>query len=157
MTALGSILTRRDWYRTADTGVAAAVAGVPLFAKLARRQVREIARYAELAAFVPGDVVLQSGARGDFFFVVLEGEAELREEGRARRLRPGDYFGERALLEEANHSATVVATDELHVMRLPRRIFLRLVQHSPSIAFAILKQLGRQVQRSSRPSIPRAA
>jgi CRP-like cAMP-binding protein len=155
MTAI-SATTRHDWERTAGFDFAAAVAEVPLFRTLGRRQVRRIARNAEIAGFVPGDVVVSGGAPADFFYVVLHGEAELREEGTARRLRHGDYFGETALLDGTHESAAVVATDVLHAMRVPGWVFLGLAQESPSMAFAILRHLGRRVKRDPR-KIPRAA
>jgi CRP-like cAMP-binding protein len=157
MTALDGTLGRHDWNRTAGVDFAAALGKVPLFARLGRRQLRKIARYAEVAAFVPGDAVLRSADSAEFFYVVLRGEAEAREQGRTRRLRRGDYFGETALLDGTSHPATVIATDELYVLRLPGPVFLRLAQQSPTIAFAILTQLGREVQLGDQRLISRAA
>jgi CRP/FNR family transcriptional regulator, cyclic AMP receptor protein len=157
MTAVGPILPRHDWERPADADLVGTVAQVPLFAKLSRRQIRKLARDAELAAFVPGDVVLRDGAAADFFYVVLRGEGELREEGGALRLRSGEYFGETALLDGRNQSATVVATDELQVLRLPGAGFLRLLRRNPAIAFALLKHVGDRVQRRDPRLIARAA
>ena len=156
MTTVGGI-TRHDWERATGPDSAAAVAQVSLFRKLGRRQARTIARNAEVAGFVPGDIVLHGGAPAEFFYVVLRGEAELREEGTIRRVRHGDYFGETALLDGTNGSAAVVATDELHVMRVPGWVFLRLAEQSPSIAFAILKQLGHRVQQENPRTTSRAA
>jgi CRP-like cAMP-binding protein len=145
------------WERPADADLAGRVTQVPLFAKLGRRQVRKLARDVEVAAFVPGDVVLGDSAAVEFFYVVLRGEAELREEGGARRLRPGEYFGETALLDGSGLSATVVATDELQVLRLPGSAFLRLLRRDPAIAFAVLKHVGDRVQRPDPRLIARAA
>jgi CRP-like cAMP-binding protein len=157
MTALDGILRRHDWNRPAGVDFAATLGKVPLFAKLGRRQLRKIARYAEVAAFVPGDTVLRSADSAEFFYVVLRGEAEAREQGRARRLRRGDYFGETALLDGTSHPATVIATNELYVLRLPGPVFLRVAQQSPTIAFAVLTQLGRQVQSGDQRLSSRAA
>ena len=157
MTVVGPTLERYDWRRSADPDSTAAVAQVPLFARLGRRQARKLARAAELAAFVPGDVVLSDGAPADFFYVVLRGNADLREARGARRLGPGDYFGETGLLDEASPSATVVATDELRVLRLPGSLFLRLLRESPSVAFAVLKHVGGGVQRQDGRRLTRRA
>jgi CRP-like cAMP-binding protein len=156
MTTIGAI-SRHDWGRTEGYDFAAAVARVSLFRKLGRRQARTVAQNAEVAGFVPGDIVLHGGARAAFFYVVLRGDAELREKGTIRRLRHGDYFGETALLDGTNESATVVATDELQVLRVPGWVFLGLAQQNPSVSFAILKQLGHRVQRGNPRAIRRAA
>jgi CRP/FNR family transcriptional regulator, cyclic AMP receptor protein len=157
MTAVGPILMRHHWERPADADLVGTVAQVPLFAKLGRRQVRKLARDVELAGFVPGDVVLPDSAAVDFFYVVLRGEAELRQDERARRLRPGEYFGETALLDGRNRSVTVVATDELQVLRLPGSVFLRLLRRDPAIAFAVLKHVGDRVRGRDPRLIARAA
>jgi CPA2 family monovalent cation:H+ antiporter-2 len=157
MTALDGVLTRQDWNHTADLDFSAALAQMPLFAGLNRRQMRKTARHAELATFLPGDVALDCGTSPDYFYVVLRGEAELRDEGSRRRVRRGDYFGETALLEGKNDSPTVIATDELHVLRLPAPVVLGLATRSPSVSYAILTQLGRRVQQQTPQRISRAA
>ena len=154
MTAAGITLTRHDWERAAGPEF---LTQVPLFAKLRPRRMRKVARDVELAAFLPGDVVLDDGAGADFFYVVLHGEAELRDEPEVRRIRPGEYFGERGLLDETNRSVTVVATNELRLLRLPGSVFLRLLRQNSDIAYAVLKHVGDQVRGPDPRLISRAA
>jgi CRP/FNR family transcriptional regulator, cyclic AMP receptor protein len=58
-----------------------------------------------------------------------------------------DYFGELAVLDGAPRSATVVATQQLQVMRLTSQSFLRLAQHDPRISLTMLRNLGAQFRR----------
>ena len=157
MTAFEALSTRQDWARTTEADWAKVVARMPLFAKVSKRQLRRLTRHAEVAAFVPGDIVVLANAPADFLYVVLDGAAEVRETARARRLGPGDYFGETALLNAAGGAATVVATDELSVMRLPGAVFVRVVQRSPRVAVAMLRELGDRVARSEPQPLPDAA
>ena len=154
MSDVETTLVRHDWERAAGPE---SLAHVPLFAKLRPRQVRKVAHDVELAGFLPGDVVLDDGAAADFFYVVLQGEAQLRDEGEVRRIRPGEYFGETGLLDETNRSATVVATDELQLLRLPGSVFLRLLRRNPAVAYAMLKHVGYQVRGRDPRLISRAA
>jgi CRP-like cAMP-binding protein len=149
--------TRQEWQRTGSTDSAQALAQVPIFKTLRKRQLGKLARHAELGEFVPGDVVTEAGGCGDFFYVILGGEAEVRSETRTRRLRGGDHFGETALLEGTKPSVAVVATDDLQVLRLPGRVFLQLVRKSPVVAVAILRELGARARRDEAPPIPHAA
>jgi CRP-like cAMP-binding protein len=98
--------------------------------------------------FAPGDTVIAAGGPGDSFYVILGGEATARGKPGARTLRTGDYFGEIALLDGKPRSATVIASGELHVMRLPRQSFLQLVEHEPGVAHTILTELGARVRRA---------
>ena len=72
---------------------------VPLFQSCSARQLRDIAARGRERSFPEGKVIVQQGKHGDEFFVVLEGEVDVRRGGRRiATLGPGDHFGELALL-----------------------------------------------------------
>jgi CRP-like cAMP-binding protein len=123
------------------------LAGFPLFAGIAKRRLRGLARRGTLEEYGPGDVVLQKGEPGDSLYVVLGGSAKVRGKPAARTLRTGDHFGELGVLDSVPRSATVVATSELHVMKLPRQAFLRIAEQEPSISLAMVNTLGAQIRR----------
>jgi CRP/FNR family transcriptional regulator, cyclic AMP receptor protein len=131
--------TPSDWARTLAT--------FPLFEGIARRRLRELARQATFSEYSSGDIVVQRDGRGDSLFVILSGSAKVRGRPAARTLRTGDYFGELGVLDGVPRSATVVATGELHVMRLPREAFLRLAEHEPAVSLRMLGRLGSQIRR----------
>jgi CRP/FNR family transcriptional regulator, cyclic AMP receptor protein len=147
MTGFEPMAVRQDWDRATERDWADLLAELPLFSQLGKRRLRKIAREAEFDEFARGDTVVLTGAPGDAFYVILSGEAEARGKPGARTLRSGDYFGEMALLDGGPRSATVVATEELHVMRLPRRSFLQLAEEDPGIARTLLAELGARVRR----------
>jgi CRP-like cAMP-binding protein len=147
MTGFELMAVQQDWNRATDGDWADVLSGLPLFAQLGKRQLRKIARQAEFKELAPGDTVISTGAPADFFYVILSGKAEVRGKPAARTLEVGDYFGELALLDSKPRSATVVAIDELHVMRLPRQPFLELVEREAGVARTILTELGARVRR----------
>ena len=136
-----------DWDHAGPADWAEVLAEFPLFAGIAKRRLRGLARQATLTEYSPGDIVLQKGESGDALYVILGGSAKARGKPAARTLRTGDYFGELGLLEGVPRSATVVAMSELHVMKLPRRAFLRIARHEPSISLELASRLGSQVRR----------
>jgi CRP/FNR family transcriptional regulator len=140
MNQFDSLLERREWKRPVEDDATRVLSAMPLFGTLSKRKIKQIARKSEFARFVPGDVVTTAGENVDFFQVVLDGEAEVR--GRPRKIRKGDHFGGSALLEGKTSAATVVAADDLELMRLPRCAFLELVRENPRIALAVLKELA---------------
>jgi CRP-like cAMP-binding protein len=131
--------TAKDW-----TGVLAAL---PLFSRCRKRHLRKVAELAQFKEFAPGDVVIQAGDAPDAFYLILSGRARVLVKSRARMLRTGDYFGEMGLVDGEPRSASIVAADELQVMKLPRRPFLKLLQQEPGIAVAMLAELAGRVRR----------
>ena len=80
-----------------------------------------LARAARVREFPAGGVVVRQGERGDEFFIVAQGKAEVlvRERGEDKtveELAPGNYFGERALLGDGRRRATVRSLTPLRVL-----------------------------------------
>jgi CRP-like cAMP-binding protein len=150
MTGFEPLAVGRDWNRATEDDWADVLAGLPLFAGVGKRRLRKVARHARVAEFAPGDTVVSTGAPADSFYVILGGGAQALGKPAARELGVGDYFGEMALLDGAPRSATVVATDELHVMSVPRKAFLELFEEDPGVALTIAKELGARVRELER-------
>jgi CRP-like cAMP-binding protein len=115
---------------------------IPLFRGLSKRHLRRVARLAELRLSVGSKPVVLAGSRGDAFYIILDGSAEVRlADGSTVPLRPGDYFGELALLDGAPRAATVSAVGELTTARIARSAFLKLLREEPAIAVGLLPGL----------------
>jgi CRP-like cAMP-binding protein len=150
MTGFEPQAVRQDWNRATSKDWAEVLAEFPLFSRIGKRRLRRIVREARLAEFAPGETVIATGAPGDSFYVILGGTARAFGKPAARTLGPGDYFGELALLDGGPRSATVLATTELHVMRLPRQTFLELVEENAGVAYTIMSELGSRVRQLER-------
>jgi signal-transduction protein with cAMP-binding, CBS, and nucleotidyltransferase domain len=114
-----------SWGRPTSHDWAHVLAAFPIFSGVSKRRLRKLVRKATFAEFAAGDTVNSGGTNSDSLYLILGGAARARDQG-ARALGIGDYFGERALNEGASRSTRVVATQQLHVMRLPRRFVPRL-------------------------------
>lgn len=83
-------------------------------------------------SFPGGADVVRRGDRGDRYYVVEDGVAEVLMRGRrARSLGPGEGFGEIALLRDVPRTATVRAGSSLQVRTLGREDFLTVVTGHP--------------------------
>jgi CRP/FNR family transcriptional regulator, cyclic AMP receptor protein len=143
-----NMLMRRSWERPKIGDWADVIGALPLFSGLGKRQVRGVAKLAKVVDFSPGEPIVRAGETGESFYLVLEGRA--RVEGRSRMLRPGDFFGEMALIDGGPRTATITATSEVRAMELPRRAFLKAIEEDPQIGFAIMKVLAGRVRRLER-------
>jgi CRP/FNR family transcriptional regulator, cyclic AMP receptor protein len=81
-------------------------------------------------------------------YLMLEGRA--RVVGKSRVLRPGDFFGEMALIDGGPRSATIIAASQVRVMMVQRRPFLKVLKQNPQIGLAIMETLAQRVRRLER-------
>ena len=127
------------------------LASVPLFSECTKKELDAIAEAAKEVDHKEGAVIAREGDKGIGFFLILDGTARISVGGRTRRrLGPGDYFGEIALLDEGPRSATVTAETAIRLLGLTAWNFRRLVAQNPSIAPKLLKVMGERLRDSSR-------
>lgn len=144
-----NMLMRRSWDRATERDWADVLGALPLFEGLSKRQLRGLAKLARVDDYSPGEVIVQAGDSGDSFFVVLEGSARVLGKSR-RELRPGDFFGEMALLDGEARSTTITAKGRVRTMKLQRRSFLKALKQEPQISLKIMESLARRVRRLER-------
>lgn len=133
-------------------GTEAVLAAVPLFDGLSSRHIKRIGAISEVVEFMPGASIVKEGDPGDSFFVVVQGQAKVTVKGRTiRRLLPGDHFGEIALLDGGDRTATVSSETPMTLLEIKRTAFTKLVHEEPKIALGILKGLARMVRQAERP------
>lgn len=117
---------------------------VPLFAELADQDLEQVARVFKKRQFAPGETVTKEGAGGAAFFLIESGEAEVTVRGRTRPpLTAGAHFGEVALIDGQQRSATIVASSELVCYGLTYWDFQPLVQENAAIAWGLLQAMAK--------------
>lgn len=122
----------------------------PLFEGLSRKQLADLARLSDDLEMPAGTVLCKEGSRGQEFFVIVDGEAEVSRAGkRIATLGPGDFFGEIALLERVNRTATVTAISPVRFFIVSDRAFQAVLDLDPTIERKVLRALARRVVSSS--------
>jgi CRP-like cAMP-binding protein len=122
---------------------------VPLFSDLEGRELNNIAESMKRRTFSPGQQIAVEGESGVGFFVIEDGEAKVTVAGsEVRRLGPGDYFGEIALISQGARTATVTADSELTTHAMTFWDFRPLVEETPSIAWKMLQGFAKQYERA---------
>lgn len=102
--------------------------GLGFLRGMPRATVERLARAARVRHVASGEVVVRQGERGSEFFIIADGQAEVSvlEKGEERvvnKLKPGDFFGERALLEGGLRTATVRALIPMRLLVFGERAF----------------------------------
>jgi CRP/FNR family transcriptional regulator, cyclic AMP receptor protein len=128
-------------------GAANLLKRVPIFSDLDGKELERIANSMKQRTFKAGETVTTEGQTGVGFFVIEEGEAIVTVGGDERRkLGPGDYFGEVALLNESARTATITAESDLRCYGLTAWEFRPLVETHGSIAWKLLQAMSKTYQ-----------
>ncbi|MBD0338176.1 MAG: cyclic nucleotide-binding domain-containing protein [Thermoleophilia bacterium] len=119
---------------------------VPLFSQCSKQELASVAAVADETDLGEGTELTKQGRPGREFVVLIEGEAEVRKNGRkVAALGDGDFFGEIALVTSRPRTATVVAKTPVRVLVITDRAFRSLVERSPSIQGKVLKALAERL------------
>ena len=125
----------------------AALARVPLFSGLSKRDLAAIAPHASERDVAAGTEITRQGDPGDEFFVVAEGEVQISIDGHeVRRLGPGDYLGEIALVFGGTRTATATAAEASRLYVIGRADFDAMVKRHPRIEDKILTSVSERMR-----------
>jgi CRP-like cAMP-binding protein len=112
-------------------------------------QARLLSRYGR--RFSAGTVLFRDGEPATEAFLLQDGRVRLlKQAGRMERslrvVRPGDLFGESALLRGALRSSTAVALDDVVTLAFDHATFEQVLATSPEVAGRVLSQLIRRLR-----------
>src|SRR3954451_12051155 len=111
----------------------------PLFSGVPAKNLKQLAGGLREIRASAGDEITTEGERGIAFFVIGEGEAKVIHEGQdVRTLGPGEFFGEIALIDGGQRTATVRAESDLVVYGTTAWEFKPFVAKNPDVAWTLL-------------------
>ena len=101
----------------------------------------------------PADTVLfQEGDTGDAVYILRRGQVKLSSidldghEKTLAMLRPPEYFGEMALLDEPQRSATALTITEVEALLLFRDDWRKLIERFPQVGLNVTNTLSRRLR-----------
>ncbi len=112
-----------------------------------------------LRMFSPQTVICREGAREDTFFIILDGEVEVAKwinESELRilkKLKPGDFFGEMAIIHDAPRAASVTAITSVTALEINRQAFSNLLERSSSMSVAMVREVSRRLRENDEMAI----
>ncbi len=123
-----------------------ALRAVPLFDGMSKKDLAAVGKIADEIDLPAGKELIQEGRPGTQFFILLEGEADVRRRGRkVNTIRNGDFFGEIALVGNRATTATVTATTPIRALVITRANFNKLLKDAPKVQWTVIQALVKRV------------
>ncbi len=123
------------------------------FAQLPAAHIEELLKRFQHVKAARGEVVIQEGDEGDFYYVIESGRFQVeRLVGGAKvvlaELKSGDVFGEEALVSEAKRNASVISLGEGALLRLDKQDFNALLRE-PLLRRVAFAEAAEKVRRGA--------
>jgi uncharacterized membrane protein len=115
---------------------------------------RALAEVVDLIKLDDGETLFRAGEPGESLFLVRSGEIELFIKDTVGQkiildiMRPGDFFGELALLDAGPRSATAMALTPSELIELDRDDLLLLFGRKPDAGLSMLAAMGKMTRKA---------
>lgn len=127
----------------------------PIYQRLPPINLQKILISLEAVHFSKGEVIVDQGSMGDYYYLIKNGHCELTrkpspnaKEIKLAQLATGDTFGEDSLLSDAPRNVTITALTEISLLRLNKPNFVSLIKE-PSLSFVDYTEMQEAVQQGA--------
>ena len=125
------------------------------FPEISRDEAAEMVSLGTVQSYPAGTLLCAEGALERTFYILLEGEVKVTKvinEAQDRflaNLKPGGFFGEMALIQDAPRAASVKTTIPVTVLEIYKDHFEDLVQRNSSISIAMVREVTRRLRENN--------
>jgi hypothetical protein len=121
----------------------------PLFDCMNDAHLENVLKHSQIQHYGRGERMIQEGDQSDSMFIMLRGTAavSVARNGTGIRvgvMRPGDCFGEIALLTGEPRSATVRAEGDCEVLEISKPVMAEVLRESPQCQTALSELLAKR-------------
>lgn len=101
-----------------------------------------------------GDILLREGEQDDALYIIIDGDLiATRDAGGDEyvilsHLKPGDIAGAMGFIDGSNHSATLRAGKDSHVLTLHRDVLEGMVDAHPQLVYKVMKMIVKSVHQT---------
>jgi signal transduction histidine kinase len=132
---------------------AATMPDTSLLQQLAALDRRLLVDLFEEQRYTPGEIIFKEGAYGETAFLIWSGQVVVIKSSFEKPTvlgyrGPGEIVGEMALLEKQPRSASVVALENLRLLKISYESFQNLLTNAPTIGLSVMKLLSARLRTS---------
>jgi len=135
---------------------AASLARVSLFKRLTAAELEKLAEEVDQVDVKAGEVIFNQNDRGDALYVVEEGAVRVWvldedvQEVTLAELKPGEFFGELAVLDRGEGSTSATALVNSHLHRLSSDDFQQFLMEHPDVAIDVICEIGTRMRQTNQ-------
>ncbi|MBU6952213.1 MULTISPECIES: Crp/Fnr family transcriptional regulator [unclassified Hahella] len=125
---------------------------IPLFSGFDAEQLQQLEKHAVFRCFQKNSIVITEGDRSDSLYIIVSGRVRVfcsDENGKEvilNDLKAGEYFGELALFDDKERSASVMATEPCRFLMLNKSSLLEAFRQTPDLAYNLIIHLTQRVR-----------
>lgn len=119
------------------------------FRSIPSANMRRLSESMERVEVKAGEVVVQQGAPGDYYYLIEEGQARVTQQVELAELEEGASFGEEALIAESARNASVTMVSDGVLLRLSKQDFDELLME-PLLSWVSPDEARERVNAGAR-------
>jgi CRP/FNR family transcriptional regulator, cyclic AMP receptor protein len=134
---------------------AQSLAQVPLFGNLDQTELETLAELVDQVPFKAGETIFHEHDHGDALYVIENGAVRIWvhdedvQEVTLSELKPGDFFGELAVLDSGERSANATAIVDSSLHRLRREDFQSFLLKYPHAATDVIREIASRLRQTN--------
>lgn len=142
---------------------AQSLARVPLFKRLDAEELEHLAEEIDQVNYSAGQTIFHEHDRGDALYILEEGTVRIWvmdedvSEVTLAELKPGDFFGELAVLDRGERSSSATALTDIHLHRLSSDDFQKFLTDHPDAAIDVICEIAARMRQTNLLVTQRAA
>ena len=128
---------------------------VPLFKRLDASELEHLAEEVDQVNYKAGETIFHEHDRGDALYIVEEGNVRIWvmdedvHEVTLAELKPGDFFGELAVLDRGERSSSATAITDIHLHRLSSDDFQQFLIDHPDASVDVICEIAARMRQTN--------
>lgn len=134
---------------------ARSLARVPLFKRLEPDELEHLAEEIDQVNYKAGETIFNEHDRGDALYILEEGSVRIWiydqdvKDVTLAELKPGDFFGELAVLDRGERSSSATAITDIHLHRLSSDDFQKFLTDHPDAAIDVICEIAQRMRQTN--------